>query len=70
MTLESHEFMRRFLLHVLPGGFHRTRQLGACTTPARTGLLYLTRHALRAGIPQPLTNPVLPDSPEADFELA
>ena len=25
MTLEAHEFMRRFLLHVLPGGFHRIR---------------------------------------------
>src|SRR6059058_929857 len=25
MTLETGEFMRRFLLHVLPGGFHRIR---------------------------------------------
>jgi hypothetical protein len=25
MTLEPGEFMRRFLLHVLPGGFHRIR---------------------------------------------
>ena len=26
MTLSPQEFMRRFLLHVLPGGFHRIRQ--------------------------------------------
>ena len=25
MTLGADEFMRRFLLHVLPGGFHRIR---------------------------------------------
>ena len=25
MTLASHEFIRRFLLHVLPKGFHRIR---------------------------------------------
>ena len=25
MTLDPDEFMRRFLLHVLPGGFHRIR---------------------------------------------
>ena len=28
MTLEADEFMRRFLLHVLPGGFHRIRHYG------------------------------------------
>ena len=28
MTLAPHEFMRRFLLHVLPGGFHRIRHYG------------------------------------------
>src|SRR6059058_4853196 len=25
MTLDTHEFMRRFMLHVLPSGFHRIR---------------------------------------------
>jgi hypothetical protein len=25
MTREANEFVRRFLLHVLPGGFHRFR---------------------------------------------
>ena len=28
MTLSTEEFMRRFLLHVLPGGFHRIRHYG------------------------------------------
>ncbi len=28
MTLSANEFMRRFLLHVLPGGFHRIRHYG------------------------------------------
>ncbi len=28
MTLATHEFIRRFLLHVLPGGFHRIRHYG------------------------------------------
>jgi hypothetical protein len=25
MTLAPHEFIRRFLMHVLPAGFHRIR---------------------------------------------
>ena len=28
MTLDAHEFIRRFLIHVLPTGFHRIRQNG------------------------------------------
>jgi hypothetical protein len=28
MTLASDEFIRRFLIHVLPGGFHRIRHYG------------------------------------------
>ena len=28
MSLDAKEFMRRFLLHVLPGGFHRIRHVG------------------------------------------
>jgi hypothetical protein len=28
MTLSAEEFMRRFLLHVLPSGFHRIRHYG------------------------------------------
>jgi hypothetical protein len=35
MTLESSEFMRRFLLHVLPTGFHRIRHYGLLANPVR-----------------------------------
>ena len=28
ISLDAHEFMRRFLLHVLPGGFQRIRHYG------------------------------------------
>ncbi|BAO92812.1 putative transposase (plasmid) [Caballeronia cordobensis] len=37
MTLETGEFMRRFLLHVLPGGFHRIRHYGLLGNPVRRG---------------------------------
>jgi hypothetical protein len=33
MTLEADEFMRRFLLHVLPSGFHRIRHYGCSPMP-------------------------------------
>ena len=35
MTLDTHEFIRRFLIHVLPQGFHRIRYYGWLTSQAR-----------------------------------
>jgi hypothetical protein len=35
MTLSPQEFMRRFLLHVLPGGFHRIRHYGLLANSSR-----------------------------------
>jgi hypothetical protein len=35
MTLGTHEFIRRFLMHVLPQGFHRIRYYGLLTSPTR-----------------------------------
>jgi hypothetical protein len=35
MTLAADEFMRRFLLHVLPGGFHRIRHYGLLANAGR-----------------------------------
>ncbi|MEF2553989.1 IS91 family transposase [Aurantimonas sp. A2-1-M11] len=35
LTLEAGEFIRRFLLHVLPRGFHRIRHYGFLTGPNR-----------------------------------
>jgi hypothetical protein len=35
MSLDAHEFIRRFLLHVLPDGFHRIRHYGLFANAAR-----------------------------------
>jgi hypothetical protein len=35
MTLDTHEFIRRFLMHVLPQGFHRIRYYGLFNSPIR-----------------------------------
>jgi hypothetical protein len=34
MTLSTHEFIRRFLIHVLPKGFHRIRHYGLLARPS------------------------------------
>jgi len=48
MTLEAHEFMRRFLLHVLPSGFHRIRHYGLLGNAHRTSHLATARALLNA----------------------
>ena len=35
MTLATHEFIRRFLMHVLPAGFHRIRSYGMLASGKR-----------------------------------
>ena len=35
MTLATDEFIRRFLMHVLPAGFHRIRYYGLLTSSKR-----------------------------------
>ena len=47
MTLAPEEFMRRFLLHVLPPGFHRIRHYGLLANSARTANLALARALLK-----------------------
>jgi hypothetical protein len=47
MTLAPEEFMRRFLLHVLPGGFHRIRHYGLLANGNRKTSLVLARELLR-----------------------
>jgi hypothetical protein len=46
MTLGTDEFMRRFLLHVLPDGFHRIRHYGLIANAARKGNLARVRELL------------------------
>jgi len=48
MTLSAHEFMRRFLLHVLPTGFHRIRHYGLLANGSRTACLATARELLQA----------------------
>jgi hypothetical protein len=46
MTLAPEEFMRRFLLHVLPGGFHRIRHYGLLANAGRREYLARARSLL------------------------
>jgi hypothetical protein len=46
MTLSTDEFMRRFLLHVLPGGFHRIRHYGLIANAGRSENLARARELL------------------------
>ena len=46
MTLHADEFIRRFLLHTLPDGFHRIRHYGLLANGHRAGKLALCRKLL------------------------
>jgi hypothetical protein len=46
MTLDADEFIRRFLLHTLPDGFHRIRHYGFLANSHRTARLDLCRRLL------------------------
>ncbi len=48
MTLDADEFMRRFLLHVLPCGFHRIRYYGLLSNSGRTDNIEKARRLLDA----------------------
>jgi len=75
MTLEPGEFMRRFLLHVLPKGFHRIRHYGllassrtkAATIDRARDLIAAATPATSAAKPQTTTDDATaaaPDKPE------
>jgi hypothetical protein len=51
MTLGADEFIRRFLIHVLPDGFHRVRHYGLFANANRAGNIALARQLL--GVPDP-----------------
>jgi len=48
MTLDANEFIRRFLLHTLPDGFHRIRHYGFLANGHRAAKLALCRRLLDA----------------------
>ena len=60
MTLAADEFIRRFLLHVLPRGFHRIRHYGLLSSSARRASLARARELL-AVAPPPTDE--IPDQP-------
>jgi hypothetical protein len=53
MTLDAEEFIRRFLLHVLPKGFRRIRHFGFLANACRVAKLARIRAALQAPEPPP-----------------
>jgi hypothetical protein len=58
MTLAPHEFIRRFLLHVLPHGFHRIRHYGLLASSARKATIARARELLAvAPPPEPVEGP-------------
>src|SRR5208282_1805181 len=48
MTLAADEFIRRFLLHVLPSGFHRIRHYGFLASPGRAATIGRLRDLIAA----------------------
>jgi hypothetical protein len=62
MTLDAVEFIRRFLLHVLPSGFVRIRQFGFLSNRVRKQKLALCRVLLGARQPALLDSPASPDA--------
>jgi hypothetical protein len=57
MTLAPHEFIRRFLMHVLPKGFHRIRHYGLFANGNRSESIAKARQLLAV--------PPLPNEPES-----
>jgi hypothetical protein len=52
MTLDADEFIRRFLIHVLPNGFHRIRHYGLFANGGRAENIARARQLLNAPAPQ------------------
>jgi putative transposase/transposase-like zinc-binding protein len=67
MTLPAAEFMRRFLLHVLPDGFHRIRHVGFLANTQRAKSVARARELLADRLPAP---PPEPESAEPLVDAA
>ena len=55
MRLATDEFIRRFLIHVLPDGFHRIRHYGLLASAGRKANIAKIRTLL--GVAQPAASP-------------
>jgi hypothetical protein len=67
MTLAAGEFIRRFLLHVLPAGFHRIRHYGLLANARRKENLALARELLEVPPPPPAQSDQAPASTPPTF---
>ena len=68
MTLDADEFIRRFLLHVLPDGFHRIRHYGFLANGHRATKLALCRRLL--AIPRQNALDPMPKAPLSPPRIA
>jgi hypothetical protein len=68
MTLAIDEFIRRFLLHVLPTGFHRIRHYGLFASGNRAETIARARELL--GLPPPVVEEAAATDPMAAQVLA
>jgi hypothetical protein len=66
MTLEAPEFIRRFLLHVLPSGFHRIRYYGWLGHRHRAETLARCRRLLGTTAAPPITGETVSPSDYRD----
>ena len=68
MTLATDEFIRRFLINVLPDGFHRIRHYGLFASASRADNLARVSQLLAAPAPQTQSDDAeasVPDEPRA-----
>jgi hypothetical protein len=63
LTVRPDEFIRRFLLHTLPDGFHRIRHYGFLANGHRAAKLALCRKLLAVPAPAPMIAPADEASP-------
>jgi hypothetical protein len=66
MTLTTDEFIRRFLLHVLPAGFHRIRHYGLIANTTRKDNLARARALLMSKVTEESTDTATNDGDPAD----
>jgi len=64
MTLDVPEFIRRFLVHVLPKGFHRIRHYGLFANGSRAETLARARELLAVAALKPETNETNDQAPD------
>jgi Putative transposase len=67
MTLATHEFIRRFLIHVLPAGFHRIRYYGLLASGNRAENIARARELLMPPIiPVDAIKAIIPNAAEPE----